>query len=249
MDDDIRLGNRVRAVRMRLGWRQVDVAAKAGVSATTVLRIEHGRLDTLQVCVVRRVLRSLEIELQLLARWRGGDIDRVADAGHAVLVGIIARFLEAAGWQVQAEVSFSIYGERGSIDLLAWHAPTRTLLVVEVKTSLNSVEETLRRHDAKIRLAAQVADERCGWSARSTAGLLALPDDTATRTRVARHASVLDRAYPLRGSEARSWLRAPQGGPRLLIFKSSPPAGPARAAPRRRVRRPRVRSVSPAVSR
>jgi transcriptional regulator with XRE-family HTH domain len=239
MDDDIRFGKRVRAVRMRLGWRQIDLAARAKVSATTVHRIENDQLAHLQVCVVREVLRQLEIELQLLARWRGGDLDRLADEGHATLVGIVARMLEAAGWQVRAEVSF--YGERGSIDLLASHAPTRTLLVVEVKTSLNSVEETLRRHDAKIRLGARIARERCGWDARSAAALLALPEDEAARRRVARHAGVFGRAYPLRGREARAWLRTPDGGPRLLIFASSAGAGAARIAPRRRVRRPRTR--------
>jgi hypothetical protein len=40
-------------------------------------------------------------------------------------------------------VTFSIYGERGSIDLLAWHSETRTLLVVELKSELTSIEETL----------------------------------------------------------------------------------------------------------
>ncbi len=191
--------------------------------------------------MIRNVLHGLEIELQLLARWRGGDLDRLADEGHATLVGIVATMLAATGWVVQTEVSFSIYGERGSIDLLAWHAPTRTLLVVEVKTSLNSVEETLRRHDTKVRLGARVARERCGWDARSTAALLALPEDAATRRRVARHAHVFDRAYPLRGREARRWIQTPGGAPRLLLFTSSSAAGMGRIAPRRRVRRPRAR--------
>src|SRR4029079_17838803 len=81
-----------------------------------------------------------------------GDIDRVADEGHAALVGLVAALLEGLGWQVRPEVSFSVFGERGSIDLVAWHPTARILLVVEVKTSLNSVEETLRRHDLKVRL-------------------------------------------------------------------------------------------------
>ena len=96
-------------------------------------------------------------------RWRGGDIDRVADEGHAALVGRVASMLEGLGWQVGPEVSFSVFGERGSIDLLAWHPTARILLVIEVKTSLNSVEEMLRRQDVKVRLAAGIANERFGW--------------------------------------------------------------------------------------
>jgi hypothetical protein len=39
------------------------------------------------------------------------------------------------------EASYSIYGERGSIDILAGHATTRSMLVVEVKSELMSIEE------------------------------------------------------------------------------------------------------------
>jgi hypothetical protein len=56
-----------------------------------------------------------------------------------------------------------VFGERGSIDLLAWHESSRTLLVIELKTELTSVEETLRRHDSKVRLAPGIARERFGW--------------------------------------------------------------------------------------
>ena len=233
--DDLRLGTRVRAVRLRLGWRQVDVAARAGVSQSTVCRVEHGRLETVQVGLVRRVLRALEIDLALDARWRGGELDRLADEDHAALVGRIAQVLEAAGWSVRAEVSYSIYGERGSIDLRAWHLGSRILLVVEVKTTLNSVEETLRRHDAKVRLAGVIAKERFGWEPTAVARLLALPDETTARRRVARHEAVLRRTYGLRAREVRRWLRDPMGGPGMLTFLSPIPAETGRW---RRAQRP-----------
>jgi Holliday junction resolvase-like predicted endonuclease len=68
-----------------------------------------------------------------------------------------------------------VYGERGSIDLLAWHEATRTLLVVEVKTEVASIEATLRKHDEKVRLARRVAADRFGWQATVTSRLLVLP--------------------------------------------------------------------------
>lgn len=47
------------------------------------------------------------------------------------------------------EVSFSIYGQRGVIDILAWHAATRSLLVIELKTEMctsrNSWESWIAR--------------------------------------------------------------------------------------------------------
>ena len=236
--DDGQLGRRVRAVRLRLGWRQADVAARASVGRSTVVRVEHGQIDHMPLGLVRAVLGALEMELQLVARWRGGELDRLVDEGHAILVGVTSSLLEALGWEVQVEVSFSVYGERGSIDLLAWHAATRTLLVVEVKTSLNSVEETLRRLDVKVRLAARIARERLGWDAAATAFALVLPDSATSRRRVGRHARVLDRAFPTRGRAARAWLKAPVRSAGLLLFLSDAPrAGVSRQiAPRQRVR-------------
>jgi hypothetical protein len=205
-----------------------------------VYRVEHGRLGSMSIDTVRGVLRALEMDLDLVARWRGGDLDRLADEGHAILVGITAALLEAAGWEVVVEVSFSVYGERGSIDVLAWHAASRALLVVEVKTTLNSVEETLRRQDVKVRLAARIARERFGWDARATASALVLPDDATSRRRVQRHAQILDRSFPVRGRSARAWLQGPSSVAGLLLFLSDAPREGRiqRIAPRRRVRRP-----------
>jgi hypothetical protein len=66
---------------------------------------------------------------------------------------------------VVPEVSFSIFGERGVIDVLAWHAATRTILVIELKTVIADVNELIGNVDRKRRLAPRVAAER-GWDAR-----------------------------------------------------------------------------------
>jgi hypothetical protein len=140
-------------------------------------------------------------------------------------------------------------GERGSIDILAWHAPSRTLLVVEVKTELTSLEETLRRHDAKQRLAAAIAVERFGWpSPASVNRLLVLPGQSTPRRHVRRHAAVLDAAYRVRGDAARRWLRSPDGPVSLLIFAPGTHVTRGRrgGVSRRRIRRahPSVRSTA-----
>ena len=80
----------------------------------------------------------------LVVRWRGGELDQLLDAAHARLGEDLVGLLTADGWTVVPDVSFSIYGERGSIDLLAWHQETRTLMVIELKSEIASVEETFR---------------------------------------------------------------------------------------------------------
>jgi len=183
--------------------------------------------------------RFLEADLVMAVRWKGGDLDRLLDERHAALVEAVARFLESLGWHTLPELSFSIYGERGSIDLVAWHAEHRVLLVIEVKSELASVEDTLRRHDQKARLAAQVVEERFGWRPRAVSRLLVLPDARTGRRRVAQHAVVFQRAYPLRGHAVRSWLRSPAGAVAALMFLSSSAGGATgqRSVTSRRVRR------------
>jgi transcriptional regulator with XRE-family HTH domain len=233
--DDVRIGRRVRAVRQRLGWRQADVAVRARVSQDTVSRIERGLLGALQLRTVRYVLGALEVELGLDVRWRGGDLDRLADEGHAGIVDAVCVVLGRHDWVVLPEVSYAVYGERGSIDVLAWHPVAEVLLVVEVKTALTSLEETLRRHDAKARLAPGIARDRVGERPSAAVRLLVLPADSTSRRHVARHDPVLRAAYPVRGRDAAAWLRAPHrptspgggtgGSPGPIAFGPSGVAG------------------------
>jgi len=232
--DDVRLGARFRALRHRLGWRQVDLADRAGVTQDDVSRIERGRTASMPIRKLRQVADALEADLPIWLRWRGGDVDRMMDKGHATLVGAIANWLRRDGWSVRVEVSYTIYRERGSVDVLAWHERSRTLLVVEVKTDLVSIEETLRKHDEKARLA-RVISEPFGWRPTSVARLLALPSLATPRRRVERHASVLQIAYPARGSAVRAWLREPAGALSGILFVQLARPG---AVSRKRMRRP-----------
>ena len=209
------------------------------MSQDLVSLVERGRIEDVSVRALRRHARALGAELRVELWFRGGELDRLMDEGHAALVGAVARRLEALGWETRPEVSFAVFGERGSIDLVAWHAPSGTLLVIEVKTELTSMEETLRRHDAKVRLAAAVVEERFGWRARRVARLLILPDASTPRRQARRHDAVLRSAYPVRGAALRSWLRSPSGSAAGLAFVSptSDGRGASRPVSRKRIRR------------
>jgi transcriptional regulator with XRE-family HTH domain len=216
--NDVQVGRSLRALRHRRRWRQEDVGATAGISQDLVSLAERGRIDAMPLRRLRSLAAALDADVVVTIRWRAGDLDRLLDEGHAAMVGLLSERLERLGWDIRPEVTYSIYGERGSIDLLAWHAATRTLLVVEVKTALTSVEETLRKHDVKVRLAKQIAEERFGWRAAGIARLLVLPDAPTPRRRVERHSALLRRAYPLRGAAARVWLKAPDGPKGGVLF-------------------------------
>lgn len=215
---DQRVGAAFRAVRIRRRWRQIDVADKAGVSKSLVSAIERGHIGTVTIDSLRRTAAVLDIRLDLIARWRGGELDRLLNARHSALQGAVARWLgQIPGWAIAPEVSFAFYAERGWIDLLAWHEPTRTLLVIEIKTQIVDVQELLGVLDRKTRLAARIGRER-GWVPRVIATWLAVAEGSTNRRHVADHAVLLRAALPAGTREMRRWLHSPSGAVSGLSF-------------------------------
>ena len=240
--DDLRVGRIARVLRQRLRLRQVDVGARSGVGRDVVHRIEHGRIGGMTVRTLRAVFAAFDAEVVVIVRWRGGELDRLVDRRHAQLGGRFTTMVHHIGWGSAPEVTYSEFGERGAIDALAWNPATRTLLVVEVKTELTSIEETLRRHDAKCRLAPRIARDRFGWDAADVARVLVLADTRTNRRAVGRHEALLSRVYPVRGRELPRWFRRPAGsiGGLLFLTDSGDVGGSHGSAPIQRVRRART---------
>lgn len=171
---------------------------------------------------IERCFAALDARLDVRATYHGAAGDRLLDEGHARLVGQMAALLRSSGWEVHAEVTYSEFGERGSIDLLGWHAAARALLVDEVKTEIGSVEGTLRPFDAKCRLAIKIAGERFGWRPAVMGRMLILPELRSVRRTVERHAEVLYGALPARSRSLRSWVAAPAANVGGIWFLSEP---------------------------
>jgi hypothetical protein len=146
--------------------------------------------------------------------------------------------LERWHWLVRVEVSYSRYGERGRVDLLAYHALTRTLLLVAVKTELVDAQDVLGTFDAKVRLATHVAAS-VGWpQPRHVVPMLLFRDAATVRRRVTRLAPLFT-DFEVVGRSAVSWLRRPTADavPRgLLIFSDLSPVVVVRAKSVERVR-------------
>jgi len=125
--DAIRLGLALRALRIRRGWRQSDLGDRVGLSHSTISNVERGRLGTLSLDSLARIVAALEARLDVTVRWSGEQLDRLLDEGHARLVDAVVSVLVRWGWEVGVEVTFAMYRERGSIDILAWHRSTGIL--------------------------------------------------------------------------------------------------------------------------
>ncbi len=235
--DDARLGRLIRFLRHRRGWRQVDLAGRAGVGPDAVVNLESGRLGPMRTSSIRAIVSVFGLSYEIGVRGLGADLDRLLDERHAALLGVCATWLTGLGWQTRSEVSYSEWGERGSVDLLAWHAASGCLLVIEIKTELASIEATLRKLDEKVRLAAAIV-RPFAWRPTSVSRLLVLPEDRTQRRRVTAHASILAGAYPIRTREVRIWCGVPSGSIHGLMFLAGPPASRQGVG---RARRERIR--------
>jgi len=245
--DDLAIGRMLRAVRTRRGLRQADLASEARVSQSTISRLELGHLESCPIGTLRRVSAALGVRVTLELRGSGAEIDRLLGAHHSAmheeLAGLFERLPE---WVALPEVTFAIYGERGAIDVLAWHEPTRSLLVIELKTELADIQEMVSTLDRKERLAAQVAKER-GWSPLTISVWLLIAESPRNRRTVGGHSAMLRSRFPADGHAMVSWLRRPVGKIHALSFLSStrPTGTGQRLAPVHRVRRPREAAGNP----
>jgi transcriptional regulator with XRE-family HTH domain len=217
--DDARIGRALWVLRRRRGLRQADVAAAAGASQSAISKAERGHIATLPLGALRRFFAVVDAGFEGSVIWRGGGLDRLLDERHAAVVGLSAQLLSSRGWEVVIEATYAVYGERGSIDILAAHARSRTVLVVEVKTEVTSIEQLGRKVDEKVRLTRQrLCRDRFGWAPVYAGRLVVLPDLDSRRRAVHRHAAVLDVTFPARGSEVRTWLRRPSGDLGGILF-------------------------------
>lgn len=235
--DALRLGRSLRVLRIRRRLRQQDVADHAGISPSQYSRIERGELSRMPLRDVEAVCAALGADLDVRVRWHGEGLDRLLDAAHAGLVNRVVGELGQRGWESAVEVSFNHFGERGSVDVLAWHAGARALLVVEVKSVIPDAQSMIASHDRRPRLADVIGRSR-RWDPALVGRLLVAADSSTARQRVQDLSGLFGRAYPERAVAVRRWLRAPSGRlSGLLFLRNSLPDGRAERAPgRERVR-------------
>jgi len=241
---DARLGSAFRLIRHRRGWTLEELGARAGVSKSSLSRLERGHVGSHSVDTIRSVAAVLDVRVDLVARWRSGDLDRLLNRRHSTLHELVARWFadDLPAWVLAPEVSFSIYGERGVIDILAWHPGRRALLVIELKTDIADVNELAGTVDRKRRLAAAIARER-GWDPLTVSAWIIVAPSRTNRRRIAAHRAMLRAGFPMDGRAIRAWLRDPSEG--AVAALSMWPSSHVRklgadVAPIRRVRRART---------
>jgi transcriptional regulator with XRE-family HTH domain len=243
--DGIRFGRQFRALGVRLEKRQSDVSADSGLSRSLIAAIDRGQIDGVTVGSLARATRALGADVDVRIRWRGEQLDRLLDEAHSAIVDAMVARLKPHGWAVELEVSFSIWGERGSIDILAFHPAFGALLAIEVKSVVADTQATLHGLDRKARLARDIVRDR-PWKIRDVSRLLVIGASATSRRRVARLDATYDVALPARGTTVRHWLALPAGSIAGLLFVAIGSHGSTRRRSPGRERVRRLRKPTPA---
>lgn len=194
------------------------------MSASQCSRVERGQIRNVPLADIEAICVALGADIDLRVRWHGEGLDRLLDAAHADLVDRVARLLADLRWEVAIEVSFNHFGERGSIDVLGWHARARALLVVEVKSVVADAQSVVGTLDRKVRLAPTIGRGR-SWDPALVGALLIVADTSTARQRVDALNALFSSAYPDRAVASRRWLRDPAGPLSGLLFLRNSPGG------------------------
>lgn len=218
--DDERLGQLLRALRRRNRMTQRRLAEAAGIPVDDVIDIEAGRVGRVRVERIQSALGVCEARLRLGTWWHGASADRLIDEAHAAIVEAVAGVFVRARWRTAPETSFSEFGERGSVDLMAANEAARAVAICEIKSAFGSLEETNRTLDAKVRLAPVIARRVFGFEPRFVGRILVVADTATARRIVRRHEATMEAIYPVRSRAIREWIRHPSGAIAGIWFLS-----------------------------
>lgn len=153
----------LRRIRRRKRWTQAALRARLGISQSELSRRERHDLGTCTLDELDAWTSALGARLTIELRVEGER--PLTDERHARLQDWLVGRLRESGWIVEAEVSLNHYGDRGRIDVLAYHPTARVVLVIKVKSRIEDVQDLLGRLDIKMRIARILAEDR-GWDAK-----------------------------------------------------------------------------------
>ena len=221
---EIDLAQLLRRERVNGGWSQKRLALRIGMSQSRLSRYETRTALRPRVDVYARAFHVLGITIRLDAQ-RTDEAPR-RDRGHAFALGYVLRRLPSA-WLGDTEVAVREGRRRGWIDLLLFHPRSRWLLVVEIKTEVHDIGETLRTLRWHADHALSAAHAR-GWRPRSVVPVLIVLGTREATDRLIEAQPLLASALPGDGRQLLALLADDDPAPSQdgSVGRSHPTSGP-----------------------
>jgi transcriptional regulator with XRE-family HTH domain len=202
----MRVGSSIQSTRQAFGWTEREFAGRLDTNQAAVQRLEAGRQSHLDVRLATAALDLLGIRVTIDANPVGLAGRREQhDLVHARCSGYVARRLKQCGWEVRTEVEIGEGRFRGWIDVLAYRASDRALLVIEIKTEIDDFGRVLRSIGWYVRSSRDAA-RAVGWQPRVIVPVVIALATVETDARLTMNADLVRNDLPGGPEQLMAWI-------------------------------------------
>jgi len=205
------VGTIIRDGREVRGLTKSALAERVGISRQMVGSVERGDANP-SLETIARLLDGTGVDIDLVVR---GSVRigprRQGDAAHARCSPHVQRRFVSEGWLTAREVRIEQGRYVGWIDVLAFHPPTGTLLIIEIKTEIHDFGDIERSMDWYARGAWDAA-RRLGWRPKRVGSWLLVLATGAAEERIMANRQAIESAFPLRADAMMTFVADPASG-------------------------------------
>jgi transcriptional regulator with XRE-family HTH domain len=156
------LGIAIREERLRRRWSVRELARRAGLGPSAILKVEAGRHSSLTTYARIVAVFGLDLEAGMVDRRRKPRPTLDEDPVHAAMGELEAGHLRSLGYEVSIDEPYQHYQFAGRADVIARRLGEGALLHIENRTRFPNLGEAAGSYNAKRAYLAPVIAKRLG---------------------------------------------------------------------------------------
>jgi transcriptional regulator with XRE-family HTH domain len=145
----VSFGLRVRDARLGRGWRVPELAARAGISADMVYRVEAGAAASSLTAARLAFALGRRLEIELVDPRRRARQNLEVDIVHSAMGEIEAGHLRNLGFGIGLDEPYQHFQFAGRADVVAWDVERRALLHLENRTRFPDFQDMAGAYNGK----------------------------------------------------------------------------------------------------